>query len=675
MSYNVTPLSNDELINVLAQSADATAVHIGEEAVIQYANDAMIAIWGKDKSSVMNKSLEYALPELKGQPFIEMFAKVWREGLTITGKDAPADLVVDGKLQTFYFNFEYRAIKNNAGKTIAILHMARDITDLVKSRAREQDLIEELRAINEELTAANEEIRAANEELTAANEEITAANEEIIASNEELSLSHQLQQKLLNDLSESDAYFRSMVLQAPVGICVIRAKDMIISNVNDAYLELVGKKRADLENRTIWEAVPEAAETYAPLMNNAIATGLPFAAKEHELTLVRNGQPENIFADFVYEPMKTDGRVEAIMVLGIDVTDKVVARRSIEDVEERIRLAVEAAEIGTFDLDMVNNSMLTSERSDTIFGFDQHEGWNKYREAIHPDDVANRDGAHEIALATGKLFYEVRVIYTDTSIHWIRVQGSVYFDKDQEPVRILGTLLDITQVKRLEQQKDDFISIASHELKTPITSLKASLQLLDKLKDNPASPVVPKLIEQSLRSMGKVSTLVDDLLNVSRSQDRELMLNKTVFNVDELLNSCCNHVRVAGKYTLTLQGDTRMEIYADEHAIDQVIVNLVNNAVKYAPNSLEIFLKIESLGDMVKVSVRDTGPGVSTEKIPFLFDRYYQAQPGGFNNSGLGLGLYISAEIIRKHGGEIGVDSVLGEGSTFWFTLPAALPA
>jgi PAS domain S-box-containing protein len=666
MSYNVTLLSNDELINVLAQSTDATAIHIGEEAVIQYANDAMIAIWGKDKSSVMGKSLEDALPELKGQPFIEMFAKVWREGLTITGKDTPADLVVDGKLQTFYFNFEYRAIKNNAGKTIAILHMARDITDLVKSREREQDLIEELRAINEELTAANEEIRAANEELT-------AANEEIIASNEELSLSHQLQQKLFNDLSESDAYFRSMVQQAPVGICVIRAKDLFISNVNDAYLELVGKHRADLENRTIWEAIPEAAE-YAPLMNNVIATGLPFVAKEHELTLVHNGLQENVFIDFVYEPMKTGDRVEAIMVLGIDVTDKVIARRSIEDVEERIRLAVEAAEIGTFDLDLVNNTMLTSERFDTIFGFEKHQGWDKYREAIHPDDIANRDGAHEIALATGKLFYEVRVIYPDESIHWIRVQGSVYF-KDKDPIRILGTLLDITQVKRLEQQKDDFISIASHELKTPITSLKASLQLLDKLKENPASPIVPKLIEQSLRSMGKVSTLVDDLLNVSRSQDRELMLNKTVFNIYELLNSCCNHVRVAGKYTLTLQGDTMMKIYADEHAIDQVIVNLVNNAVKYAPNSLEIFLKIESLADMVKISVRDTGPGVSTEKIPFLFDRYYQAQPGGFNNSGLGLGLYISAEIIRKHGGEIGVDSVLGEGSTFWFTLPAALPA
>ena len=545
--------------------------------------------------------------------------------------------------------------------------MARDVTELIISREREHNLAEELRASNEELTAANEEIRAANEEITSSNEELNAANEELIASRQQLL-------ELYKDVSESDNYFRSMVRQAPIGICIIRAKDLFIQDVNDAYLEITGKIRSEFEGRIIWEAIPEAAEIYAPLMNSVIKNGIPFTGKEHQLFLPRNGGLEGVFFDFVYEPMKMGGEVEAIMVLAIEVTDKVIARRSIEDVEERIRLAVEAAEIGTFDLDLVQDTMLTSERFDNIFGFDKPQARNSYTEAIHPDDLQIREKAHEEALKNGKLFYEVRILYPDTSIHWMRAQGSVYYGKDKKPVRMLGTLLDITQVKRLEQQKDDFISIASHELKTPITSLKASLQLLDKLKDNPASPIIPKLIEQSLRSMGKVSALVDDLLNVSRSQERELMLNKSIFNIHELLNNCCNHIRVAGKYTLNLEGDTRLKIHADEHAIDQVVVNLVNNAVKYAPNSMEIFLKIENLGDMIRISVRDTGPGVPTEKIPYLFDRYYQAQPGGFNNSGLGLGLYISAEIIRKHGGEIGVHSILGEGSTFWFTLPAELP-
>jgi len=666
MSEAVPFLSTERLLDVLALSADATAVHVGETAVIQYANDAMLAIWDKGKS-VIGKSLEEALPELKGQPFIEMFAKVWREGLTVSGTETPAELKVNGELQTFYFDFEYRAIKNEKGKTICILHMAKNVTEIKLSREREQNLTEELRAANEELVAANEEIRAANEEINAANEEIKASNEELTESQQQL-------MQLYQDLSESNTYFRSMVIQAPIGICIIRAGDLLIQEVNEAYLELVGKQREEFEGRTIWQVVPEAAEAYAPVMNNVINSGVAFIAKEHELILIKQGIPETVFIDFVYEPMTVDGSVQAIMVLGIDVTDKVKARRGIEDTEERIRLAVDAAEIGTFDLDIETGQMLTSERFDVIFGFNSHAGWDMYRNAIHPDDRDNRDGAHEIAIATGKLFYEVRVIHPDESIHWIRVQGKMYYDKKGSPARLLGTLLDITQVKRLEQQKDDFISIASHELKTPITSLKASLQLLDKIKDNTESPLIPKLIDQSLKSMGKISNLVEDLLNVSRSQDSQLRLNKSTFNIADMLEGCCNHVRIAGKYTLNIEGDRSLAIYADEHAIDQVIVNFVNNAVKYAPESLQIFMKIEDLGDKVKISVQDKGPGVPPGKIPYLFDRYYQAEPAGFTNSGLGLGLFISSEIIRKHGGEIGVDSMLGLGSTFWFTLPKAKP-
>src|SRR4051812_43739363 len=104
-------LTNEQLLDVLSYSKDATAIHVSEKAVIQYANNAMLGVWGKDKS-VIGKSLEDALPELKGQPFIEMFARVWNEGLTISGTDTPAQLEVDGKIQTYYFDFEYRAIKN-----------------------------------------------------------------------------------------------------------------------------------------------------------------------------------------------------------------------------------------------------------------------------------------------------------------------------------------------------------------------------------------------------------------------------------------------------------------------------------------------------------------------------------------------------------------------------------
>lgn len=229
---------------------------------------------------------------------------------------------------------------------------------------------------------------------------------------------------------------------------------------------------------------------------------------------------------------------------------------------------------------------------------------------------------------------------------------------------------DITQRKTDEQRKDDFLSIASHELKTPVTTLKGSLQLLDRYKGHLEHPIVPKLIDQANVSVMKIINLMDDLLNTTRTNEGQLHLNKTKFVLVEMLNQCCHHVRIEGKHQLVLQGDQQLQVFADEARIDQVVVNLVNNAAKYAANSTEIYLIVEDLGDKARVSVKDAGPGIPEDKLPHLFERYYRADYSGIQYSGLGLGLYISAEIVKRHGGEIGVTSQLGLGSTFWFTLP-----
>jgi signal transduction histidine kinase len=125
-----------------------------------------------------------------------------------------------------------------------------------------------------------------------------------------------------------------------------------------------------------------------------------------------------------------------------------------------------------------------------------------------------------------------------------------------------------------------------------------------------------------------------------------------------------------GTHDIKLEGDPQLKITADEQLIEQVIVNLVNNAVKYAPGVKNIIIRIEKLNGAVKISVKDFGPGIPPENTKHIFKRYYQAEKGTREFSGLGLGLYISAEIIAKHGGTIGVNSIPGQGSTFWFTIP-----
>ncbi|MBS7565742.1 PAS domain S-box protein [Mucilaginibacter sp. Bleaf8] len=234
----------------------------------------------------------------------------------------------------------------------------------------------------------------------------------------------------------------------------------------------------------------------------------------------------------------------------------------------------------------------------------------------------------------------------------------------------IGTFMDVTNRRKLLQQKEEFISIASHELKTPVTSLKASLQMLERMKDDLTIDRLNKLVAQSNKSLMKLSGLIGDLLDANRISHGQWQIHKIRFTMGDFLADCCQHVRTAGKHNIIVNGDLDAEVYADQQQIDQVLVNLVNNAVKYAPESKDLVIQVEKLPADVKISVIDTGPGISPDKLPHLFERYYRADYSGLQFSGLGLGLYISKEIIQKHGGQIGVETELGKGSTFWFTLP-----
>ena len=290
---------------------------------------------------------------------------------------------------------------------------------------------------------------------------------------------------------------------------------------------------------------------------------------------------------------------------------------------------------------------------------------------LHPDDSEKVKAAWQESIRTGNPYeIEFRILNSYGNYHWYLVRALPMRDDTGKIIKWYGNNTDIQQQKELQQQKDDFITIASHELKTPLTSLKASLQLLDKIKDNPPPGMLPRLILQSRKSMEKMSTLVDDLLNVKRLQEGQLALNKTNFVVSELINTICNPIAIGGKHRINILGDKSLKIYADEHRIDQVITNFVSNATKYAPESEMITISIERLERAVRISVTDKGPGIAADKLPHIFKRYFRVDHSSEKYSGLGLGLYISSEIIDRHHGQIGVESEPGNGCTFWFTLP-----
>jgi len=227
----------------------------------------------------------------------------------------------------------------------------------------------------------------------------------------------------------------------------------------------------------------------------------------------------------------------------------------------------------------------------------------------------------------------------------------------------------------LQQQirkKDEFISIASHELKTPLTSIKATMQMLGKHEfTNENDRKLHPFIVRANKQVKRLSGIVDNLLDVGRLSQESVQLNKTHFLLYEAVMECTAEIfSVVKTHELEINGVKTVEVFADKFRIEQVIVNLVSNAIKYSPNANKVEVNIETEEEMVKVSVRDFGIGIPEEHIPYLFERYYRAHESSQSFAGIGLGLYISYEFIKRHSGYMGVISEMGSGSTFWFALP-----
>ncbi|MEO6851842.1 MAG: HAMP domain-containing sensor histidine kinase [Mucilaginibacter sp.] len=228
--------------------------------------------------------------------------------------------------------------------------------------------------------------------------------------------------------------------------------------------------------------------------------------------------------------------------------------------------------------------------------------------------------------------------------------------------------------ENLVARKDEFMSIASHELKTPITSLKGSLQLMERMvgKNDALEPVGP-FVTKAVKQVNKLTDIINDLMDVTRIQAGKLEVVKTNFNLMELVRECVDQCRAENKHQVEINGDAALQVHADRNRLDQVLTNFLTNAFKYSTADKLISISFEKINnDKVKVSVTDQGIGIPDELIGNIFDRFYRVEQTTQNFSGIGLGLYISSEVIKRHDGEIGVTSALGKGSTFWFTVQSA---
>ncbi len=226
----------------------------------------------------------------------------------------------------------------------------------------------------------------------------------------------------------------------------------------------------------------------------------------------------------------------------------------------------------------------------------------------------------------------------------------------------------------MDQQKDHFLSMVSHELKTPITSLKLMEQLLYQKFTLKQSEEDVKVMDRMLTQTNKIIRLINDLLDVSRFGNNQLNFNNQLISLNEIVKEEIeNYQQLTHTHTIEYGNLPAMQIFADKYRVSQVVVNLLSNAVKYSPNKKKVVVEIYSEDGNAIISVQDFGIGVDAGEQEKIFDRFYRSGKDNLTTfPGFGIGLYISNEIVKNQGGKLWVNSRPGKGSVFFVSFPLA---
>jgi signal transduction histidine kinase len=229
---------------------------------------------------------------------------------------------------------------------------------------------------------------------------------------------------------------------------------------------------------------------------------------------------------------------------------------------------------------------------------------------------------------------------------------------------------DRKDIEELMRKKDEFMDVASHELKTPLTSMKAYLQILQRAITKGDNGHAIRFVEHANTQVDRLTALVNDLLDVSKIQAGQMLYNFGEFDISEVINEVVSQIQVGvSTHKVIVENNIPAIINSDRHRLEQVIGNFLSNAIKYSPEADKVLVSSGLFNGNVRVTVTDFGIGIPAEMQALVFDRFYRVHTSSQKFPGLGIGLYISAEIIKRHGGHVGVNSDK-RGTRFYFEIP-----
>lgn len=452
--------------------------------------------------------------------------------------------------------------------------------------------------------------------------------------------------------------------------------DMIITTWNDSAERMFGYRENEIIGKPVFTLIPSGKEKEETELIERLEKGERAEPFETQMLTKNN---ELLDVSLTLSLVKTsDGHVNGLSRIARDISKQKQNEQRIIQSEEHLRLATTAAELGTFDLDLVNGTMLWDNRCRELFGIYHNNSvtYDKdFLNGLHKDDrerVSNIiDKAMKKEESGGHYDVEYRTVDAFKKVRWVRAKGKVFFDEESKPIRFIGAVLDITQKKNEEIKKNEFISIVSHELKTPLTSIKSYVQILLSKAKNQQDQFAANVLKRADIQTNKMTAMIHDFLNLARIEEGKMQLAKESFDLCALIKEVVNEMLLMNSGCM-IEVDLCDEIpvFADKNKIYQVLLNLLSNAVKYSPPGSIITVKCEKRDKHAKIAVIDRGIGISVNDQKKLFSRFYRVDNERTKTiSGFGIGLFIVSEILRSHNSKIEVESKEGEGSAFYFVL------
>jgi len=513
-------------------------------------------------------------------------------------------------------------------------------------------------------------------------------------------------------LEESERKVRLMIRQAPVAMAIFHSETHFVEMVNSRALELLGRKEEEVINKPILEAIPELkTQGIKAILDDVYNSGKSFEANEWPLQIFRNEVLTDVYINFVCEALyDSEGNINGIMAVGYEVTDQVIARKKIKENEHKLNIIIDSSELGVYEWSFENNIANYSKRSLEIFGYPTDSTINLFdlRKHLHPDDLQIRDAAVAVALEHGTLDFTVRIIWDDNTTHWIENKGKVFYNIEKKPIKLIGTIRDITQTKKfaeeLEQQVsmrtkelgqknielkkmndelESFVYVASHDLQEPIRKIQTFSNIIIDNEHESLSEKAKDYFFRMKRSANRMQQLIDDLLVYSHTNAVEhLLMNidlteiieEVLFDIEELI--------IEKNAIVTINCPNK--IFVIPFQFKQVINNLVNNSLTYSKPDVTPLIEITSKlikgaeleeGLLVAdktychISFSDNGIGFEPEykdKIFEVFQRLHRRD----EYKGTGIGLAIVKKIILNHNGLIVATGQSGVGASFDIYLP-----